>query len=70
MEETLISPKMEELDLIKILERISSNIPNRILKLEGHIFNKTPEEKLEIIIFKSYSSSTTHPIEKDLEKKF
>ena len=42
MEETLASPKMEELDLIKILERISSNMPNRILKLEGHILNKIP----------------------------
>ena len=69
MEETLASPKMEELDLIKILERISFNMPNRILKLEGHILNKNPKEKLEIIIFKGYSSSTTHPIEINLEKK-
>ena len=69
MEEILASPKMEELDLITILERISSNMPNRILKLEGHILNKNPKEKLEIIIFKGYSSSTTHPIEIDLEKK-
>ena len=69
MEETLASPKMEELDLIKVLERISFNMPNRILKLEGHILNKNPKEKLEIIIFKGYSSSTTHPIEINLEKK-
>jgi len=68
MEETLASPKMEELDLTKILERISSNMPNRILKLEGHILNKNPEDKLEKIIFKGYSSSTMHPIEKDLKK--
>ena len=45
MEETLASPKMEELDLIKILERTSSNMTNKILKLEGHILNKNPEEK-------------------------
>jgi len=30
---------------------------------------KINEEKLEIIIFKGFSSSTTHPIEIDLEKK-
>ena len=70
MEETLASPKMEELDLTKILERISSNMTNKILKLWGHILNKNPEEKLEIIIFKGYSSSTTHQIEKNLEKSF
>ena len=69
MGETLASPKMEEIDLIKTLERISSNIPNRVLKVEGHILNKNPKEKLEIIIFKGFSSSTTHPIEIDLEKK-
>ena len=45
MEETLASPKMEELDLIKILERTSSNITNKILKLEGHFLNKNPGEK-------------------------
>ena len=69
MEETLASPKMEEIDLINCLERISSKIPNRILKLEGYILKKDQKEKLEIIIFKGFSSSTTHPIEMDLEKK-
>ena len=69
MEETLASPKMAEIDLINNLEKISSEIPNRILKLEGFILRKNHKEKLEILIFKGFSSSTTHPIEIDLEKK-
>ena len=60
---------MEEIDLINKLEKISSEIPNRILKLEGFILKENYREKLEIIIFKGFSSSTTHPIEMDLEKK-
>ena len=69
MEETLIFPKMAEIDLIKNLEKISSDIPNRILKLEGFILKENHKEQLEILIFKGFSSSTTHPIEIDLEKK-
>ena len=69
MEETLAFPKMAEIDLINNLEKISSEIPNRILKLEGFIIKENNKEQLEIIIFKGFSSSTTHPIEIDLEKK-
>ena len=69
MEETLASPKMAEIDLINHLEKISSEIPNRILKVEGFILKENHKEKLEIIIFKGFSSSTTHPIEIDSEKK-
>ena len=69
MEETLASQKIEDIDLINSLEKISSEIPNRILKLEGYILKKTNKEQLEILIFKGFSSSTTHPIEIDLEKK-
>ena len=69
MEETLASPKMAEIDLINNLEKISSEIPNRILKLEGYILKGNQKEQLEILIFKGFSSSTTHPIEIDLEKK-
>ena len=69
MEETLASPKMAEIDLINNLEKISSEIPNRILKLEGFILKENHKEQLEILIFKGFSSSTTHPIEIDLEKK-
>ena len=69
MEETLASPKMAEIDLINNLEKISSEIPNRLLKLEGFILKWNQKEQLEIIIFRGYSSSTTHPIEIDSEKK-
>ena len=69
MEETLASRTMAEIDLIKNLEKISSEIPNRILKIQGYISKKNHKEQLEIIIFKGFSSSTTHPIEIDLEKK-
>ena len=69
MEEILPFPNMTEIDLIYNLEKISSNITNRILRLEGYIYKDQKKEKLEIIIFKGISSSTTHPIEYDLEKK-
>ena len=69
MGETLASPKMAEIDLINKLEKISSQMPNRILKLEGLIIKENYKEQLEILIFKCFSSSTTHPIEIDLEKK-
>ena len=69
MEETLASLKMAKIDLINSLEKISSEIPNRILKLEGFILKENHQEQLEILIFRGYSSSTTHPIEIDLEKK-
>ena len=60
---------MAEIDLIQNLEKISSEIPNRVLKLEGLILKENHQEKLEILIFKGFSSSTTHPIEIDSEKK-
>ena len=69
MVETLPSPKMAEIDILNSLEKISSEIPNRILKVEGYILKDSKKEQLEIIIFKGFSSSTTHPIEIDLEKK-
>mgnify|MGYP005685034291 CR=1 FL=1 len=69
MEETPLSRKMADIDLLNKLEKISSLIPNRILKVEGFILQENYKEQLEIIIFKGFSSSTTHPIEIDLEKK-
>ena len=69
MEDILASQKMAVIDYINNLEKISANIPNRILKLEGFILKENHKEQLEIIIFKGFSSSTTHPIEIDLEKK-
>jgi len=69
MEETLASQKMAEIDLINSLEKISSETPDRILKLEGFIQRENQKEQLEILIFRGFSSSTTHPIEIDSEKK-
>ena len=69
MEETLASPRMEEIDLIISLEKISSRVPNRVLKLEGYILKENHKECLEIIIFKGFSSSTTHSIEINADKK-
>ena len=69
MEEIPASPQMSEINLINNLEKISSKIPNRILKLEGFIQKEKQNEQLEIIIFRGFSSSTTHPIEIDSEKK-
>tara|TARA_B100000886_G_scaffold162024_1_gene110480 strand:+ start:276 stop:584 length:309 start_codon:yes stop_codon:yes gene_type:complete len=60
---------MAEINLIISLEKISCAFPNRILKIEGYILREDSKEQLEIIIFKGFSSSTTHPIEIDLEKK-
>ena len=57
---------METIDLIKKLEIISSKSPNRVLRLEGIFIDN--EEFIEVIIFKGFSSSTTHKIEHDLEK--
>ena len=69
MEETLTSLRMKEIDLLNKLEKISSFIPNSILKVEGYLLKENQKEDLEIIICKGFSSSTTHPIEIDLEKK-
>ena len=69
MEETIVSQKMSKIDLINILEKISSQMPDRILKLKGFILKENQKEQLEILIFRGYSSSTTHPIEIDSEKK-
>ena len=69
MEETPASQKMAKIDLINSLEKISSQIPDRILKLEGFIQKENQKEQLEILIFRGFSSSTTHPIEIDSEKK-
>ena len=60
---------MAEIDLINNLEKISSTVPNRLLKLEGYLLKEECKEFLEIIIYKGFSSSTTHQIEIDLEKK-
>ena len=70
MEETLTSPRMKEIDLLNNLEKISSVYINRVLKIKGYIQKENQKEQLEIIIFRGFSSSTTHPIEINLDKKF
>ena len=60
---------MNEINLINSLEKISSHIPSRLLKLQGYLIKNNFKEDLEIIIYKGFSSSTTHSIEIDLEKK-
>ena len=52
MEETPASQKMAKTDLINSLEKISSEIPYRILNLEGFILKENQKEQLEILIFR------------------
>ena len=60
---------MEKIDLIRSLEKISSRVPDKILKLEGYRLKGHKKEQLIIIIYKGFSSSTTHQIAMDLENK-
>ena len=60
---------MAKIDLISNLEKISFMIPNRLLKLQGYLLRDHSKEFLEIIIYRGFSSSTTHQIEIDSEKK-
>ncbi len=59
---------MMNFNLIHDLEFISLRHPQRILKIIGFIKKSHNKEYLEIIIFKGFSSSTTHAIETDPEK--
>ena len=59
---------MKNIDLIKDLEEISLNNPQRVLKISGYLLKDTQKEYLELIIYRGFSSSTTHPIEIDPEK--
>ena len=60
---------MAEIELIRNLEKISFIIPNRLLKLQGYLLRDYSKEFLEIVIYKGFSSSTTHQIEIDSEKQ-
>ena len=60
---------MAEIDLIRNFEKVSFMIPNRLLKLQGYLLRNHSKEFLEIYIYRGFSSSTTHPIEIDLDKK-
>ena len=59
---------MAEIELIRNLEKISFIIPNRLLKLQGYLLREDSKEFLEIIIYRGFSSSTTHKIEIDSEQ--
>ena len=69
MVETLAFRKIAAIDLTTDLEKISSTISNRILKLEGCTIQDNQKEQLKIIFFKVLSSYTTYEIEIDSEKK-
>ena len=58
---------MENFRLIKKLEQVSLNIPERLLRLKGYILNGKEKEYLEIIIYRGFSSSTTHMIDPNIE---
>ena len=60
---------MAEIELIRNLEKISFAIPDRLLKLKGYLLRNNSKEFLEIIIYRGFSSSTTHQIEIDAEKR-
>ena len=53
MEETPASQKMAKIDLINSLEKISSEIPNRILKLEGFILKKFTKNNKKYLFSKA-----------------
>ena len=69
MAETPPFPRMADIDLLKNLEEISFLIANKFLIEQSHVPKENHKTQLEILIFKGFSSSTTHPIEIDLEKK-
>tara|TARA_Y100001968_G_C19431746_1_gene757438 strand:- start:1711 stop:2046 length:336 start_codon:yes stop_codon:yes gene_type:complete len=51
-------------NLLTQLEDISKERMNRVLSLKGFILNKNGDKEfLEILIFRGFSSSTTHPTE-------
>ena len=54
MEETLVFPKIAEIDLIKNLEKISSNISIRIINLEGFHTKRKSQRTIRNIYFKRF----------------
>jgi len=57
-----------KINLIQKLEKVSVKFPSRILKIKGYVLEKHKKEFIEILIYKGFSSSTTHAIEFDSEK--
>ena len=58
---------MKNIRLINQLEKVSLNIPDRILRIKGYILNGEEKDFLEIIIYRGFSSSTTHMIDPNIE---
>tara|TARA_Y100001968_G_scaffold324982_1_gene365446 strand:+ start:8889 stop:9191 length:303 start_codon:yes stop_codon:yes gene_type:complete len=56
------------INLLNDLEKISINFPCKILKIKGFVVQGKEKDFLEILIYKGFSSSTTHPIEINSEK--
>ena len=48
---------MTDLDLVQQLEERSRQMPDRVVRLRG----TTQNEPFELLIFRGFSSSTTHP---------
>ena len=48
---------MSDLDLVQQLEERSRMAPDRVVRLTGMVVN----EPFELLIFRGFSSSTTHP---------
>ena len=69
MEETLASRTMAEIDLIKNLEKISSEITYRILKIQGLFSMKITKKNQKKLFSKGSVAQPLHPIEIELEKK-
>ena len=52
--------------LLPALEAISRDRPNRVLRLRGTVQSpEGAEEALEVLIFRGFSSCTTHPTDFD-----
>ena len=66
MGETLTSQKMEEINLLNTLKRISSIVLYRILIVEDYILRNNVK-KIRNNNFQSLTNSTSHPIEIDIE---
>ncbi len=60
---------LHNLKLIKKIEAISFAKNDRIARLKGFIRKGEIKEDIEIIIFKGFTSSTTHPTEWDMDKE-
>ena len=50
---------MEPAELVARLEAISRERPDRVLRLRGQM--QQPPEVFELVVFRGFSSSTTHP---------